>query len=227
MLNKLKALTLIKALGIEAQPFVFEPTSVDNPHLPTPKSDILACPFPVFTLEYDRTYLTVDYDTGVNISAILCSENEPGDYTFHALIDSPYGEHILTVTKENEAKSAYPNLLALCELLIERMYTHKRGTVSLPGKAKIKGHRAPFKPNACIYIANRPNTTTSEPDSLLNGRKVAWSNSWLVRAHWRRIAGKGLNRFGERVVNGYTWIKEHQKGAGEVKLKVRKLTEAL
>lgn len=48
--------------------------------------------------------------------------------------------------------------------------------------------------------------------------------SFLVRGHWRTLHNPksfGVNRNNERIVQGYTWIKEYMKGEGELIKRVR------
>lgn len=49
----------------------------------------------------------------------------------------------------------------------------------------------------------------SEP----SGRIIDWSHRWLVRGHWRKLeSGIGKNRAGDYCVQGFTWVKEFEKG---------------
>lgn len=49
------------------------------------------------------------------------------------------------------------------------------------------------------------------------------THAFKVRGFWRIFNGKqlGKNRNGERVVEGYTWVKEHVRGQGDLKKKLR------
>lgn len=53
--------------------------------------------------------------------------------------------------------------------------------------------------------------------------KLSPTHAFKVRGFWRTFEGKqlGKNRNGERVVEGYTWVKEHIRGYGELKKKLR------
>lgn len=53
--------------------------------------------------------------------------------------------------------------------------------------------------------------------------KLYPTHAFKVRGFWRTFEGKqlGKNRNGERVVEGYTWVKEHIRGYGELKKKLR------
>lgn len=54
---------------------------------------------------------------------------------------------------------------------------------------------------------------------------ITFSHAFKVRAHWRTIDKKtyGKNRAGVYNVLGYTWVKEHIKGEGELVKKMRVL----
>lgn len=48
---------------------------------------------------------------------------------------------------------------------------------------------------------------------VVSERTIDWSHRFTVRGHWRVLeGGKGKNRVGERVVDGFTWVSEHEKG---------------
>lgn len=54
--------------------------------------------------------------------------------------------------------------------------------------------------------------------------KLTYSHTFKVRGHWRVLNSMdtlGKNREGIRNVKGYTWVKEHLKGEGELKQKLR------
>jgi len=47
-------------------------------------------------------------------------------------------------------------------------------------------------------------------------REIEWTYSWEVRGHWRRLKGVGKNRTGQKNVPGWTWVKSHTKGVGDI-----------
>lgn len=53
--------------------------------------------------------------------------------------------------------------------------------------------------------------------------KLSPTHAFKVRGFWRTFNGKqlGKNREGKRVVEGYTWVKEHVRGYGELRKKLR------
>jgi len=50
---------------------------------------------------------------------------------------------------------------------------------------------------------------------------VKWSHSWRVCGHWRRIETIGKDRYGSYGVRGFTWVKDHIKGDGDLVEKQR------
>lgn len=52
---------------------------------------------------------------------------------------------------------------------------------------------------------------------------LSFDHSFSVRGHWRRVAEGtiGKNRNGEYTVEGFTWVKEHVRGEGELLRKLR------
>jgi hypothetical protein len=58
-------------------------------------------------------------------------------------------------------------------------------------------------------------------NNLSEKEKREYSHCFEVRGHWRKIKGIGLNRHGERSVQGATWIKSHLKGSEDLIIKSR------
>ena len=59
--------------------------------------------------------------------------------------------------------------------------------------------------------------------------KLSPTHAFKVRGFWRTFNGKqlGKNREGKRVVEGYTWVKEHIRGYGELRKKLRVVNNTL
>lgn len=53
------------------------------------------------------------------------------------------------------------------------------------------------------------------------GRTIEWSHRWEVMGHWRRVQGLGKDSHGLYTVNGFTWVREHEKGPVEKDLIVK------
>ena len=72
-------------------------------------------------------------------------------------------------------------------------------------------------PRTTIYLTDKPR----EQVTYLKDREdLVQLTSWLVRGHWRRIDPRslGVNRAGERVVTGHTWVKPHTRGDTDLSL---------
>ena len=73
------------------------------------------------------------------------------------------------------------------------------------------------------YVLNKKyrNTYTTVIKNPIG--RMSCTHAFRVRGHWRTFEGKtlGKNREGKRVVEGFTWVKEHVRGEGELKKKLR------
>jgi len=53
------------------------------------------------------------------------------------------------------------------------------------------------------------------------GRPVNWSHRWEVSGHWRLCEGLGKDQFGDRSIQGFTWVNAHEKGPASKDLKLK------
>ena len=76
-------------------------------------------------------------------------------------------------------------------------------------KARVNGKKIHHRIRKIVYVVPK-----RERESFIKGipRSVDWSHRWLVRGHWRRVEGKGKNRNGDYEVEGFTWVREFEKG---------------
>lgn len=98
-----------------------------------------------------------------------------------------------------------------------------------PKKAKPEYWRR--KGASTIKIVNRPIyyviNKEDEPSKIRvdhNKGYLKCEYSFRVRGHWRTLHNPktiGLDRNGNRIIKGYTWIKEYMKGEGELIKRVR------
>lgn len=80
-------------------------------------------------------------------------------------------------------------------------------------KYKIKGKKEYLRKTVYVYL-NKEQTVPVEYTNVKLKREI----SWMVRGHWRRLHNNesvGKNAKGERVVEGFTWVKPHMCGNGE------------
>jgi hypothetical protein len=67
-----------------------------------------------------------------------------------------------------------------------------------------------LKPNPIIRVVlNRE--LKNYPKHILS-QHIDWSHRWEVRGHWRKVSGIGKDSTGEYCVNGFTWVKDQERG---------------
>lgn len=231
---------------IGVQPYVFTPSGKPMSDLPEHASEILASPFPKFSIEMDGGLpLTSDGNNGAISTVLYCEELAPDDYKFIITMTTPRVgvKGYVTTTKDTytmvaninnkftsksgDGNVVYNQYKNLVHNMLSRLRDRKNriGLVNEPGRAKYKdtaGKKQFYKPKGVIYCGPR-NEARGNSSS---GSPITWKHSWTVSAHWRRLANPnsiGMDRYGERTVEGYTWIDHYQKGCGDVVGKVRKV----
>lgn len=120
--------------------------------------------------------------------------------------------------KPSEVSSLYAPIALYLSKLNNRTATFEHRTrykVKINGKKKLIKSKA----QAILIDTSRKYTQTS-----FGSKNIEWTYSWEVRGHWRRlkdIRATGKNRNGELKIKGFTWVKPHQKGEGELMKKDR------
>lgn len=71
--------------------------------------------------------------------------------------------------------------------------------------------------NEIVYVGRK---NDDEANHTL-GRQVTWTHTWEVMGHWRISPGIGHDRSGNLISNGFTWVRPHTKGIGELIKKTR------
>lgn len=188
------------------KPFVFRPSGKPKSHIEETGEEILASPFPFFSIEVEGKYIS---DTnGIGIACITCLELAPDDYKF-SFMGTTEGRYVVVNVKKGE--EVYLSILAMVKLFLDRLHDEKKGLINGGSHARYKdsqGQKQSFKTNDIIYVARTLNANSQ----TIGGQKIRHIKGWTVRSHWRKIAGKGIDRLGERTVEGYTWIPSHVKG---------------
>lgn len=144
--------------------------------------------------------------------ALLVHELAPGKYVFVFLAQSG-----LRFTTYNS-----PTGKALARYLSEMLNKINSGSYSLGhvGFSKLKnkttGHKTEV--NKIIYVVPKKEKQNYRGP---NNQKIDWSHKWEVRGHWRKTTTIGKDREGNYVINGFTWVKQHEKGKGELVKKTR------
>jgi hypothetical protein len=98
------------------------------------------------------------------------------------------------------------NYLQLVKLLKSPVVYRYKQTFARPERRRREkqGH-----PTTVIYLSDKPREQVSY---LRDRNDLTQLESWYVRGFWRRMSGTGCNRQGERVVEGFTWVKPHVRG---------------
>ena len=211
------------------QPFVFSKSlGKENNllHYQSSTECILACPFPVFSIEIEEENFLID-DEQARVDCILCRVVTVGLYDFLLLGKSQNSAEKLWLRID----PSHDNNNRICQLVnaaITRIHVKVIGEKSNLDKVKYKntlGKKQIFQPRKYVYVSSQ-NKTDVRP-SLSTDTNIKWLNRWTVMAHWRKLANPnsfGINRSGIRNVLGYTFIKNHEKGDGELIIKTRKVS---
>lgn len=223
------------------QPYVFAPTNTPTAELDKHESEILASPFPKFSIENegDRP-LTLDENGRWHTDVIYCEELSPDNYRFILNINNSYaivdkigitflidGKVSRRAKHSSDDHHAYNQYKNLVHISLARLHdrTNRVGLINETGRAKYKdasGDKVIYKPRGVIYCGKRK----SGRGTTHSGVPIVWKEAWSVAAHWRRLANPeslGLDRYGERCVKGFTWIGHYHKGDGEIVGKIRKV----
>lgn len=225
------------------QPFIFEPTLSSIQPIELDVDTTIAPPFPKFSIELSDKALTSDGNNNMKTFVLYCEELSADNYLF--ILDVNIESHgqsqqlYLQVTKKATAAyyngalqksepgpGAYNEYYALMVHYLNRVYQQHWGFVNKAGKAKYKDHagtKATYKPTDVIYVSSESRKTSKNAPTTR--QNVRWQDTWQVICHWRKISpdSLGLNRNGERVEKGRTFISSYTKGTGAPVLKARKI----
>jgi hypothetical protein len=188
-------------------------------------------PFQTFSLEpaddWHSLYTVRDNNSMENMQMIVVHEESPTRLITFASYnklrnDGSFEEYvkksILTFTdddKPSNVDSVYAPISIYLAKLNNRTANFK---FTARTKCRFNGKKETIKIKAnAIYID--PSKRCS--DTQFFNQNIEWSHSWEVRGHWRSFKGTGKNRQGEKNVDGWTWVKPHKKGDGELLQKNR------
>lgn len=220
------------------QPYIFEKSDKEKSFV-EPTDEILASPFPKFSIEIDGDAITSSFGS-FETNIIYCEELAPDDYLFIidmcAMGQAMYMEFTSSLVKvyQNQqlvktetSSDIYNEYKGLVKHYLDRLRAGKLGLTNAAGKAKYKadGKKHTYKPNNVIYCSNKKFKGDKNAPKSRNYPNVRWQESWTVEAHWRRISPDklGLDRYGNRTVMGLTWIDNYAKGEGSLMFKIRKV----
>jgi hypothetical protein len=239
----MKFVDLVNAVSYdftEVRPYVFESSNGPQNEV-EPNSDIIASPFVKFSVELDSGWLTTAEDSGdFKIGVIFCEELSVDDYVFIVGMEvmgkplylrvSQFGVEKYSdgvFVRATTDRAMYENTRSIVHSQLAKLHSGRIGLVNYGRKAKYKnsdGRKLVYKAKDVIYISNSKDVQKVGGSRITKG--IVWQDAWEVGAHWRRI-GKdslGLNRSGERVEKGYTWLKSYTKGPDRpINTKVRKV----
>jgi len=210
------------------QPFIFsESLGKENNPLSYEPNDrtILACPFPVFSIEIEGDNFLI-HDEVSKVECILCHEITAGAYDFLLLGRSQKSDERMWLEIPTNHKSNH-RVSQLIDVAISRIHAKAIGTKSNLAKIPYKntsGQKKVFHPQKFIYVSSHAKATNQQV--LSKGNNIKWSDKRSVMAHWRVLTNPeslGVNRSGERKVKGYTFVKNYEKGSGELVIKPRKV----
>lgn len=223
------------------KPFVFELSNIKGISYAQPSDEIYACPFDFFSIEMKEGCVTVDETgSGINIEVMLCRELSFDKYEITTYAKVSGSVIIITSTQEKtlfyvngllkkiiEEIDIYISYKAILDSFLLRLRSDLLGTFNASGKARYKtayGIKKVYKPVGIVYVKERTRDVEEGNQTLNSERQgITWHHSWSVRSHYRRLTSGslGLNRQGERVVEGATWIPAYTKGMGDFVEKVR------
>jgi len=239
----MKIIKLMQSVPLDytgIQPFLFEKTNEPMSHIELTE-EILASPFPKFSIEIDNGSLTSNASgTDFQIGVVYCHELTVDEYMFIYSISAAgkiyYAETTQDynkiwsdgkIIKEEGASPVYEEIKGIVHYQLQRLQKGGIGVVNTGHKAKFKdanGRKHTYKSSDVIYVSNTKKMQ-EEKNHNIKTKGISWKESWAVSAHWRRIQpdSLGVDRENKRTVKGFTWISNYMKGDGAERFKVRKV----
>ena len=228
--NLIEASSGIDFTGV--QPFTFATPKVkEDLFAKSNEDEILATPFPLFSIEMEDDNSVLGGDNNENMRCIVVRELAPDEYIFYVMTqnrgDDSYVANLHTFHK---GEDAYPYILDCVRIFLEKMKNSSLGFYNESGKAKYrnaKGKKCVFKPRNTIYVDHKKSTRITKTEKTKSGKFIRHIFGWSVMSHWRKLKNPtslGLDRNGDRNVVGYTWICTYEKGDEKAKTMVRKVS---
>lgn len=220
----------------QCQPFVFDMDSYPEDQKMSWGGEIDA-PFPVFSIETlggkplvelldpiesltetslseeDYRIIKESNRDGIiryNINCVVVSEYKPKKYDVFMLMEAP---NALTISKQRVMKAKIeliPQATALVTGALDLLRTGSVGTESVRIKMKTRsGSQKKYHKIRRIIHVGRKGQQYGRSEAHKN---VDWSHRFEVRGHWRKTEKLGKNREGLYCVEGFTWVKNHERG---------------
>ena len=198
----------------KCEPFVFIDNEDDDLVIYLDHEEVpIDPPFEVFSIEYNNNkaiaHSTEDDEIQIRTMALMLVETKTATYYF-SLLQNPDDEDQIMVGCSNNPIYYTPLLkMMLDKINIGRVGVRPcREKVTIKGNGKKKYHLK--KDREFIVVKSSAQRAVYDRDNR-TGTRVDWSHSVSVRGHWRHFSEKenfiGLNRNGERIVKGKTWVK--------------------
>lgn len=172
----------------------------------------LDLPFPVVHFELKNETLVNLYPEKFPgspriIMSALIFEFSPKDYlVFTQELDPVFKTTYIANRSEERA-----GILPLLKNLLDYMKSSRLYTEESDYRIKYRDKKTKQKHSVRINQIIHVSKSKTKPTTALGG-SIDYSHRFEVMGHWRKVKGIGKDRAGEYVVNGYTWVKNHEKG---------------
>lgn len=183
-------------------------TIVYNSSSKIPLDEMIKMEKPVDLYTHTVLIHTDDYiNYQAYIHAISLNEIEPGIFSEGELIFS---------TGFNYQDCVWEN--TLIRYITDIIKRSRKGAVKNESCVTRKGitPKDPINTNKIVYLS-----PSNKAMSLGKNENVDWQHSWEVSGHWRKVRNFGKDPSGNLIKNGFTWIRSHIKGDGELVIKIR------
>lgn len=177
-------------------------------------NDLIAAPFPVFSVEMIGGGNYIMNDDGYATACIMVTDS------YFMLYVKRSDGHRDVICVEVENKAASYDIRDIVNSLLTRIGNEHVGAIETNQILNYKNPKNPKKKKTIIknhmFIVSP--TKYKQTD---NNVKIVWTHRWSVRGHWRNIHGIGKDQNGDYTIEGKTWVSSFKKGP-EDKLMVKK-----
>lgn len=189
--------------------------------------DILSIPFDVCSFEsnFDKRPIA---SGEFPVFCVLISEENYKESFVLLLTENGFGQKQVTYSEKKQHVEIWKEILLDTFIKIntngvfEKRTTPKSDIRPINKRKKAQSKKTKtHPPRKYLYVTNRRIGSETLDDLSMDQKVREYSHCFEVRGHWRKINGVGLNRHGERTVQGATWIRSHLKGKKELIFKSR------
>lgn len=189
--------------------------------------DVLSIPFDVCSFEssFDKKPISLgEYP----VFCVLLGEEDKKPPFVVLLTENDLGEKHVTYSENVQNIKIWQEILLDTFIKINTNGVFEKTTTPKnelrPVNKRKKAQSKKIKkvtPKKYLYITKHRVENEALNNFSEEEKKREYSHCFEVRGHWRKIKGIGLNRHGERSVQGATWIKSHLKGSEDLIIKSR------